>query len=178
MDGRVVTAVTDQSVTPLAAVLLACLAEEVQKVTTPPRVTTLRPGAQIELLLSRYADECCDGLAWLRVASIYPSENFPDPDIGYSRCAPVQWAAVLEIGVARCAPTPDAQTLTPPDEWTALTLAILDDAAAMRRAVCCWTEVQKDTMYLVGAWTPMTVEGGCTGGSMLVTVAVGDCDCV
>lgn len=167
----------DLSLTPVIDDLLACLADEVALVADPPAQVMLRPGTQIELLLSTTRDECCEGLAWVRPVSIYPSASFPVQDADYRHCWPVQWAAVLEMGVARCAPTPEASQLTSAQEWDAVTHAVLDDAAAMRRAMCCFTMLRPDWMYLIGLWQPIATEGGCLGGTMLVTVMLGDCDC-
>lgn len=168
---------TDQSVTPVAENLLACLVAELATEADPPAHASLRTGIQVELLLSTTRDECCEGVAWVRVASIYPSENFPEQDSSYSRCGPVQWAAILEMGVARCAPTPDAADIPSEDEWNAVSRAIMDDAAAMRRALCCFVDADPDRMYLAGQWASLAVEGGCAGGTQQVTIAVGACDC-
>jgi hypothetical protein len=172
------TPTIDLSVRPVVDVLLACLEQEIARVETPPQVVCLRPGASVELLMSTVRDECCEGLAWVRVATIYPSSNFPTPDSEPTKCSPYQYAAVLEMGVARCAPTPGAEDIPSCEEWTDVTYAVLDDAAAMRRAVCCFTAIEKPRLVVVGTWQPAPTEGGCVGGSMTVTVAVGDCDCV
>jgi hypothetical protein len=169
--------ITDPSVLPVAQSMLACLTDALADVANPPAYTSLRTGLQVELLLSTSRDECCEGVAWVRVANIYPSANFPDPDVAWDRCSPVQWAAVLELGVARCAPTPDASSIPSSDQWNAVSEAVLDDAAAMRRALCCFAELEADRMWLAGVWTPLPIEGGCLGGTQLVTVAIGACDC-
>ncbi len=171
------TTTTDQSVTPVAENLLACLVAELATNADPPANASLRTGIQVELLLSTTRDECCEGVAWVRVVQIYPSENFPDQDTSYSRCGPAQWAATLEMGVARCAPTPDAEDIISTDEWNTLSRLVMDDAAAMRRALCCFTDGDPDRMNLAGVWQPIAVEGACTGGTQQVTVAIGACDC-
>lgn len=169
--------VTDLSVTHIAELLLGCLAQEMATVPRPPRSVCLRPGDQVVFYVSSQGDECCDGLAWVRVAGMAPSMNFPVPDQTYTRCPPGQWAVVLEMGAARCAPRPPANVIPTCAEWTDVTHAVLDDAAAMRRALCCFTELEPDRMYVPGLWTPLPVEGGCTGGLLTVTIAVDDCDC-
>ena len=171
------TVVVDPSILPLAQSLLECLVEALAETAAPPRRASLRTGNQVELLLSTISDECCEGSAWVRVASFNPSAHFPDPDAVYERCAPIQWAVVLEMGVARCAPTPAANTIPSEDDWNTVAAAVLDDAAAMRRAVCCFADLDPARMYLAGQWVPLTVEGGCTGGTMPLTVAFGQCDC-
>ncbi len=167
---------TDLSVTPIVEALLACYEVEVGKVADPPASVCLRTGDQVALLVAQSADECCDGLAWVRVAAVYPSANFPEPDAAPSNCGPIQWAVVLELGAARCAPTGDAQSIPTCEQWLAVSRAVLDDRAAMVRAVCCWGA---DTVwpYLVGQWSPWPTEGGCVGGTMQVTVAAPFCEC-
>lgn len=167
----------DLSVFPVAQVLLECLAAEVALLDQAPAVTSLRVGSQVELLIALTRDECCEGVAWVRVAAIYPSSTFPVADTVWTPCAPVQWAAVFELGVARCAPTPDANSIPSADDWNALAEAVLEDAAAMRRAICCFEATERDRMNLPGLWTPLPVEGGCVGGTQQLTVAIGDCDC-
>lgn len=173
------TVVADKSVTPTAEALLACLELEIGKVEKPPAVTSMRVGDQVELLFATRYDECCRGVAWVRVVAIFPSTNFPLPDVAYQPCGPGQWAAVLEMGAARCAPTPGKDSIPSGDEWNAVAAAVQDDAAAMRRALCCWTglDLNEDRMYMPGTWAPLTTEGGCVGGVMPVTVMIGACDC-
>ena len=170
-------AVTDLSVLPVAQLLLDCFAAEVALVDAPPAVTSLRVGQQVELLLAFTRDECCEGVGWVRVATIYPSSTFPAQDTEWSPCAPAGWAAVLEMGVARCAPTPDASSIPSADEWSAIATAVLEDAAAMRRAICCFDGTDGARRSLAGLWTPLPVEGGCVGGTQQLTVSIGDCDC-
>ncbi|MCZ7478884.1 hypothetical protein [Micromonospora sp. WMMC273] len=168
--------VTDPVVLPVAVELLGALAEETARVPEPPAVTALRPGDRIELLLSTNRDECCEGLAWVRVVRVYPSREFPAQDTAYQTCSPVQWAVVFELGAARCAPTPGASALPTAQEWMDTTTAVLNDAAAVRRAVAAFMELDIDRMYLAGIWSPLTTEGGCVGGAMQLTVAVPACD--
>jgi hypothetical protein len=166
------------ALTPVVVALLASLQDAVADLDRPPAKVGLRPGVTADLLISMTEDECCAGLAWVRVASVYPSGSFPQPDADYVACAPLQYAAVLELGIARCAPVGDAQTLPSADDWNDATGDMLADAAALRRTVCTWVESNPDRMYLVGVWQPLPVEGGCLGGVQTVTVAIDACDCL
>lgn len=169
---------SDLLITPLAEALLACLEAEISVVDNPPAVVCLRPGDRVEPLLSTVGDECCAGLAWVRVASFYPSANFPDQDTAVSKCGTSRWAAVLEMGAVRCSPIPDKSSIPDCDEWTAVTRAILADGAAMRRALrCCFATATTSRQHVPGAWQPLAVEGGCVGGTMTVTVAANGLDC-
>jgi hypothetical protein len=89
----------------------------------------------------------------------------------------MQWAVVLELGAARCAPTTDAATIPSCGQWLAVSRAVLDDRAAMVRAVCCWAADTR-LLWLAGAWQPLATEGGCVGGTMTVTIAAPACECV
>lgn len=176
------TILEDPIVNPILDQLLGCLELEVAKVPVPPKLACLRPGTEIALLLSKYRDECCEGLAWVRPVSVYPSTEFPEQDTtagAAGNCGVIQWAVVVEVGVARCAPRPEADELVECSQWTADVHEIMHDAAAIRRAItCCFADLDIDRRFLPGIWTPLTVEGGCMGGFQQVVVAVPACDCV
>lgn len=169
--------ISDPVLSGLALDLLTCLEDAAKRTALPPKRFNLRPGIQIDLLLSTTVDECCEGLAWVRPVLGWPSATFPVIDQTFVNCYPVQWAVQLEMGIARCAPRPSTNQLVTPEAWTDLTLAILDDYAAMRTALCCFEATHPDLMYLAGTWEPLPVDGGCVGGRQMVTVAVGACDC-
>lgn len=172
----------DPVVMPLARELLACFDQEIAKVASPPAYVGLRPGNVVAHLISSTGqDECCEGLAWVRPATFYPTGSgpFPSQDEVPIKGGVRGWAITLEMGAVRCAPTPDADRIPTAEEWDAATQAQMDDAAAMRRAVCCFIEagVGRTNRVLVGEWLPLEVEGGCLGGIMTVTVMGPACDC-
>lgn len=171
------TAVLDPSVAPVASTLLQCLTAELATVPRPPTQVMFRVGVTVELLLSQYSDECCLGLGWVRLVTVYPSTVFPQPDAGAEGCGTLAWAAVLEMGAARCAPTPPSNQIPSAEEWNTLAEEVFADASAMRRALCCFADVEGDRLFVPGLWQPLPVEGGCAGGVMAVTVAVDACDC-
>jgi hypothetical protein len=174
-------AIADPVVMPLAYELLECLEQELAKVTSPPARIGLRPGTVVDFLLSTTEDECCEGLGWVRPALFYPSaDRFPlqaeEPQIPYVG----SWAITLEMGVARCAPTPPETSIPSVAEWNAVVQAVMDDAAAMRRAICCFIDadpVNRKRNVLPGQWQPLEVEGGCVGGTLQVIVRGPACDC-
>lgn len=170
------TAIADPSIAPVAVDLLACLTAAVAQTASPPKGISLRP-TPVALYLSTVRDECCEGVAWVGLDSAFPSATFPIPDAVPSRCGALQHAALFELGVARCAPTPAANQIPSPDAWNTVTGQVLDDAAAMRRAICCYEDLHPDTLLLPGLWQPIPAEGGCVGGIQFVTIAVGACDC-
>ena len=173
-------AVADPVVMPLARELLACLDLEINKVATPPMYVQLRPGTVVDHLLSTSDDECCQGLAWVRPSGFFPSSGtFPAQDETPLPKGVSGWAITLEMGAIRCAPTPDADAIPTGDEWDATTQAVMDDAAAMRRALCCFIASQagRARRVLAGRWEPLSVQGGCVGGILSVTILGPACDC-
>lgn len=176
--------ISDPVVAPVAADLLLCLSIELAKVPNPvsgePRPVCLRPGDRVDLLISQTQDECCDGLAWVRLVRMYPSVRgkFPSQDSDVEMCDVLRWALVFELGAVRCAPTPEAGDLATCDEWSDVTLNQYDDLAAIRRTFCCYQEQNIDRLVSVDSAEPITVEGGCTGVRMLATISAPSCDCV
>lgn len=173
-------AIADPVVMPLAEALLDCLAQEIAKVDSPPAYIGLRPGIVVDHLISLTSDECCEGLAWVRPAGFYPSSAALFDQDG----APVKggtrgWAVQLEMGVVRCAPTSDQNSIPTNEAWAESVQAILDDGAAMRRALCCFEapEGQPKRLILPGQWEPISIQGGCAGGILTVTVRGPACDC-
>jgi len=173
---------TDPAVMPLADELLACLKQEIEKVDNPPLYVQHRTGAVVDHLLSSNEDECCSGLAWVRVVTFYPSSGtFPAQDETPPPKGITAWAVTLEMGVIRCMPTPSEHSIPTEAQWQAATQANMDDAAAMRRALCCFGELPEGRgrvkNMLPAPWLPIDISGGCTGGVMTVTVKVPACDC-
>jgi hypothetical protein len=173
--------ISDPVVLPLAYELLGCLEQEIDKVTNPPLYRGLRPGQVVDHLASTTQDECCDGLAWVRPVLFVPSSaTFPIQDPQPVPNGTAAWAITLEMGVVRCSPTPNELSIPTNAEWNAVVEAIMDDAAAMRRAICCFVDldpVRRKKFTLPLQWEPLSVEGGCVGGTLQVTVRGPACDC-
>lgn len=170
----------DPVVMPLARELLDCLDQEISKVENPPHFVQLRPGTVVDHLLSTTDDECCRGLAWVRPVGFVPSSGtFPAPDELPQKGGPRSWAVTLELGAIRCVPTPPASKLVTGDQWDAVVQAVMDDAAAMRRAICCFAAARPGRWgrMTIGSWQPISVQGGCTGGIIPVTLQGPACDC-
>jgi len=173
-------AVSDPVVMPLARELLACYEQELAKLEVPPLHIGLRPGTVVDFLLSTSDDECCEGLAWVRPATFFPSSGtFPTQDETAQKQGTLGWAITLELGMVSCAPTPDENSIPSDSVWDDVTQTVMDAAAAMRRAICCFIDGQQGRAQKVlpGAWQPVSVQGGCVGGVMTVTVRGPACDC-
>jgi hypothetical protein len=178
------TVLADPVVMPLARQMLACLEQEIDKVTKPPAYIRLAPGSQVDHLINGDGsqDECCEGLAWVRPAGFYPtlgSSPFPAQDPVPSKDGVRAWAITLELGAIRCAPVGDEKNIPTAAEWDAATQAVMDDAAAMRRAICCFIDAVpgRSQKVLVGQWEPIQIQGGCVGGLIPVTILGPACDC-
>lgn len=171
------TPVVDPVAQPILDAFLVALEIEMSKVPSPPAKVCLRPGDRVDLLISQQEDECCSGLAWVRLAGIYPSNNFPVQDEGFVKC-PTGWGVQIEIGAARCGPVGNENHLPTCDDWSAATNNTTADTAALRRTILRWKAMEENRfrMYVPGGWLPITTEGGCVGGAMLVTVAAPYCD--
>lgn len=172
--------IADPLVMPLARELLDCYDQELMKVATPPEFVQLRPGNVVAHLLSTNEDECCQGLAWVRPASFLPSSGtFPSQDSAPVRGGTRAWAVTLEMGAIRCAPVGTEDTIPTDSEWDATVQAVMDDAAAMRRALCCFIDAKpgRSGRVIPGLWQPVEVQGGCVGGILPITVQGPACDC-
>lgn len=170
----------DPLVMPLAYELLACFDQEIAKVDNPPRYVQFRAGNVVAHLLSFFQDECCDGLAWVRPSAFYPSSvTFPVQDSAPQKGGVRAWAVTLEMGAVRCAPTGDEDAIPTGAEWEATLQAVMDDGAAMRRAICCFTDIdpRRSGRVLPGIWQPIDIQGGCVGGILPVTIMGPACDC-
>lgn len=169
---------------PVANALLVCLTAQMNELVSPPAKIELRAGAEGGPLIGPNVDECCAGLAWVRVASVYPSwDSFPSPDNTWLPCGPLAYAVVLEMGSAFCMPWSDSSqewdNVDPPStaDWANAHTTLMQHQTLMRRAAaCCFPHTQHRA---VGEWNPLSVEGGCMGGTLRVTVSVmapcGDC---
>lgn len=168
-------AAADPVVMPLARDLLECYTVELAKLESPPAYVQLRAGNVVSHLLSTFQDECCEGLAWVRPASFFPSSStFPTQDAAPMKGGTRAWGVTLELGFVRCAPVGDENQIPTAEEWDATIQGVMDGAAAMRRALCCF---EKGRRVLPGVWQPIEVQGGCVGGLMPITVQGPACDC-
>lgn len=152
--------------------LASCLCAELASSGLPePCFCGIIEGTEANLDCGSCEDGC--GAAWVRLDGIVPTTDFPVPETLIARCN-TELAVVLEVGVTRCfSPFTDERgngaTLAEHLDATRLQIA---DMAAMRRAIaCCF--VAGDVDYLLGAYTPITFQGGCGGGSWQVTVRGG-----
>lgn len=173
--------IADPVVMPLAYEMLACYEQEIDKVASPPLYRGLRPGQIVDHMLSTTQDECCQGLAWVRPVLFFPSSGkFPIQDEEPVPKGTSAWAITLELGAVRCSPTPPEDTIPTDAQWNEVVQAVMDDAAAMRRAICCFIAadpINRSRNVLPLQWQPLDTSGGCVGGTLQVVVRGPGCDC-
>lgn len=173
--------IADPLIMPLAIELLECYQQELAKLENVPGSIGLRPGTIVDFLMSTSDDECCGGLAWVRPAGFFPSSGPAIvQDASPNKQGILGWGVTLELGYVTCAPTPDQNTIPSNADWADITQDVMDAAAAMRRAICCFIEADKPNRLqrvLPGLWQPVAVQGGCVGGLIPVTLRGPACDC-
>lgn len=160
-----------------AQLLLACLRTQLGLRPAPPpdNKIMLRAGAEVTPLLGTLTDECCTGLAWVRVANIVRNTRFEDVPqcFGHGR------TATLEMGVVRCAPQAPASGVPTAEQWGAVALQVDSDYDAMEAALCCaFPDLDNlaDSPPSFAEYEPYGVDGNCIGGIMTVELEV-SCGC-
>lgn len=156
-----------------AQALLSCFEDELTSSPNPIPLKNicLRVG-EIPFDVEDGTDLCCEGFAWVRVVRIYPSVRFPQQVDDPNNCNVSSYAIELEMGAIRCMPFERDC-----DIWTAAALQVDADAAAMRRALCCYRPTVVTDQVLAGEWTPVGSDGGCIGGTMTITVQADCLEC-
>lgn len=162
----------------LAQELLACL--ETAMLTNPvpvtPAHTMLRAGAEVTPLLGTSRDECCEGMAWVRIQSVSGVRQLGELD--NVSCFRQERTLVLEMGVVRCAPVSDVSSVPSEDQWTAAALQLDADMGTMEEAICCaFGDIEGSAAeeVSVGAYQPLGVDGNCIGGTMVVNILMTNC---
>jgi hypothetical protein len=175
--------VADTVILPMANSLLACLAAELALNPDPPALVCLRAGDLVihDANAATSVDTvCCPGLAYVRIGSMFPSSNFPDPDNSPllpkgNGCFPVAWAVELVMGVVRCIPGMGDPAGPDCADWTLVATHDANDLDAMRRALCCWAPtLPKTRLWLAGAST-VEMNADCIERQMSLTVSVPKC---
>lgn len=148
-----------------------------QGVEAPAKIE-LRSG-EVSAAISTTQDECCAGLAWVRIVRFFPVDTFPTEKEDWSPTGPAGWALVLEMGALRCAPVGDAANLPTGEDWSDAIHLQMKDALAMRKAVdCCFAPLVESETLMVAGWDERAPEGMCMGGTQQVTILVDACnDC-
>lgn len=162
----------------LAQELLACLQTALDAGPAPiaPAHVMLRAGERVTPLLGTTRDECCEGLAWVRIAGMSGVRQLGELD--NVTCFSQERTLTLELGVVRCAPSATTQGVPSEDQWFTAASLLDADMGAMEAAVCCAfgdLEGSAAEEVAVGAYEPTGVDGNCIGGIMTVGVRLYNC---
>jgi hypothetical protein len=157
-----------------AQILLSCFGDAIADGPDPiaPPYICLRFGAQVTPMLGTTTDECCTGLAWVRVAGVDGIGNDVDNPL-YNRCLNTGRRLVLELGTARCIPYGTVQAPPTCDAWTTAALQMDADHRSMEQAVCCFTDIVlaapfAPDLITVLSYQPAGPDGTCISGTMTV----------
>lgn len=133
-----------------------------------------RHGVEFIPLLGTGTDECCSGIAWVRIVSVEPRYERNEP---VAACFPSSELITLELGSVFCMPWGTVQAPPTGDQWLQVVFRADSDRGVMKRALCC-ARGQVDASYrMLGLnYLPYGPDGNCTGGTMTVQVEA-DCGC-
>jgi len=150
-------------------VLLAdCLCEQIVASGAPETCFCgIVPG---DAAVAEYGGDCSKkcGVAWIRLASVYPSVSIGQPYDEPKNCA-AGLGATIEVGIMRCTPVGTGDQPPSPNQLLDATELQMVDATTMRRAVVCCPG--SDDMIL-GTYTPLGPAGGMLGGAWSLSVWV------
>jgi hypothetical protein len=172
----------DTTILPLAQAFLDCLTTELALNPFPPASACLRAGNLTihDVDAQGSLDKvCCPGVNYVRIGAVYPSTDFPAPDLRNDKCLSLARAVELTAGVVRC--VPGMGTPQGPDcaDWTAVATRDANDIDALFKAVCCLTETAEFKAMRGRRWAVQTstVEqtADCIERMLLLTVEVRKC---
>jgi hypothetical protein len=172
----------DTTILPMAQALLDCLVTELALNPDPPANSCLQVANQVihdvdgQISLDKV---CCPGLAYVRVGTVFPSTDFPAPDVRSDKCLSLSRALTLTAGVIRCIPgmgTPAGPTCA---DWTLAAQHDANDIDALFKAMCCFVDTpefkkMRGRRYSI---TTSTVDStaDCIERMLIVTVEVRKC---
>lgn len=161
-----------------AQIVLSCLNTQITDgpFPIPQEKICLRFGEIVNPSIGTNEDECCTGLAWVRVAAV---DTLVDPDDA-NPCVSHSRRITLELGTARCIPFGTVQAGATCDQWTEVALKMDSDHGAMEAAVCCAADaidaLPFEPIVRVGNYEPFGPDGNCVRGTLTMTIDY-DCGC-
>lgn len=162
-----------------AQALLECYREALQTpgFPSPPpdEKICLRHGESVAPLLGTMEDECCTGLAWVRIVNVLPLRD-NDPS---NECVTSERRITLEMGSAHCLPWGTVEAPATCAQWTAVALQADAYHGAMEAALCCFREAMTDDeveAMVPGEYVPVGPDANCVGGTMQVIIET-SCGC-
>lgn len=161
-----------------AQIVLTCLNEAITAgpFPIPQEKICLRFGDRVDPQIGTGEDECCTGLAWVRVAGVASLQDLSDQN----NCVSHNRLIMLELGTARCIPFGTLEAGATCDQWTEAALKLDSDHGAMEAAVCCAREAIEGMRYepivRIGDYEPEGPDGNCLKGTLTMTIEY-DCGC-
>jgi len=172
----------DTTILPIAQAFLDCLTTELALNPFPPANACLQVANQVihdvdaQISLDKV---CCPGLAYVRIGTVYPSTDFPAPDLRNDKCLSLSRAVELTAGVIRCIPGMGSTAGPTCADWTQAATRDANDIDALFKAVCCLTETTEFRTMRGRRWAVQTstVEqtADCIERMLLLTVEVRKC---
>jgi len=158
-----------ERITTLLTDLATCLCAQIISDDLPPVCFCgVVPGEQVAL---DYAGDCEDacGMAWVRLATSYPSVTIGAASARPGNCG-LGLGVDVEMGIVRCISVGqvDGQPPSPAELSAAAVLQQADMMALWRSIACCRNS--KD--WMIGAYTPYGPEGGTVGGTLTASILV------
>lgn len=173
--------VHDAMVMPIVLNARSCLVTEVGKLQYPPSRVQIRPGALFEFQADNITNECCDGIAWVRRGVLTPTTGaWPNPQADSEVNPPPMYSVQLELGIMRCVPIAadvDGSIVTEA-QWLQAAQNAEDDAAALRRVVCCLRDIYGNRAVIENPTVPLENGGMCGGQVVTLLVRAPACECV
>lgn len=164
-----------------AQILLQCLREQIAAGPFPiaDEHVCLRFGEIVNPMLGTDTDECCTGLAWVRVQGIVPVDDPFDTAVG--NCFSHRRRVTLEMGTARCVSWGTVQFPTSCEAWTEAAIKMDADNLTMEQALCCFRDTVATLPFspdgiAIGDYEPFGPDGICLRGTLLMSFET-NCGC-
>lgn len=143
-------------------------------------LSTLDPGAPAISFVALGADEpwdsCCDGMLYVRVVQIQPTDGSVTSPASAMPCSPMGFAVDFEVVHLRCAPTISVQGLSAavptPEQTTDAAIELFRQGWAVCVGIACQARAwrARGLTSVMTPWTPVGPEGGCVGGITTLSV--------
>lgn len=149
---------------PLGILDQLALVLDARNIPAPSCFSSIVPGDAIAI---DSLNDGCSGMAYGRVASVFPSRDFPNPDNTPQGVDSL--AVVVEVGIIRGFDLPDnAEPVTPEESYDTTRLQMADMGAILT-AICAYCD-GRDLPVLIGQYTPFGPDGATVGGSWTATI--------
>jgi hypothetical protein len=152
----------------ILADLATCLCAQILTDNLPPVCFCgVVPGQDVAMDYTGDCDDAC-GMAWVRLATAYPSVTVGQPSQIQNNCT-AGIGLEIEMGIVRCLDVGEGGGPPEPEALTAAATLQVADIMAMWRAVACCRQ-SKD--FIIGQYVPSGPQGGVVGGTLPLGILV------